>query len=178
MQREAGGIPYTLTYKNVKQIHLRVQAGGAVAVSAPFHLQPRTVDVLVAQKAVWIRSAQAAQIRKQAALASVDSADSDEACLAYFQRISDRIYPLCAALLKEKPRLRVKVMASRWGVCHLQKKTVTLNKVLINLPIEAAEYVLLHEYIHFLHPDHQRAFHETMRRLMPDCKERRKLLQW
>ena len=90
---------------------------------------------------------------------------------------SDRIYPLFARLLPEKPELRVRWMKSRWGVCCPAKNRITLNKQLMGKPRAAMEYVVLHEYVHFLHPDHQAGFHAEMAKWMPDYRERRKLLK-
>ena len=44
-------------------------------------------------------------------------------------------------------------------------------------PRAALEYVVLHEYVHFLHPNHQAGFHAEMARLMPDYLARRALLK-
>lgn len=43
-------------------------------------------------------------------------------------------------------------------------------------PKEAIEYVVVHEFAHFAHPDHSRAFWALVAEIMPDYKERKKLL--
>ncbi len=99
-------------------------------------------------------------------------------CLALFGPISDAIFPLFASLLGgQKPVLKVRDMKSRWGSCNPKTRTITLNMRLAEKPPALQEYVILHEYVHFLHPDHQRGFHAEMARLMPDYKARRKLLR-
>ena len=45
-----------------------------------------------------------------------------------------------------------------------------------NFVASLQNYVVMHEYCHFLQPDHSPAFHGLMTRLMPDWKERKKLL--
>lgn len=42
--------------------------------------------------------------------------------------------------------------------------------------MEAVEYVVLHEYCHFIHPDHSKAFYSLVEKLMPDWRQRKKLL--
>lgn len=74
------------------------------------------------------------------------------------------------------PIVRIRRMTSRWGSCQPYRGVVTLNSRLIETPLCCIEYVVTHEFCHFIHPDHSRAFHALMTRLMPDWKQRRQLL--
>ena len=56
MQRRAGEIEYELTYKKVKNLNLRVQSDGAVAVSAPMRVPLHEIDRFVLSRAGWILS--------------------------------------------------------------------------------------------------------------------------
>ena len=47
-----------------------------------------------------------------------------------------------------------------------------LYKRLIHYPVEFIEYVILHEFAHFVHPNHSRAFYALIEKYMPDYKER------
>ena len=176
MIRKAGDIAYTLTYKNVKNVNLHVSSDGSVQVSANKRASLAFIDGFVSSKSDWIKKAQEKVKIKKDIPVFVDRKTSRE-CLKFFNEISDKIYPLFADKLKSKPLIKVRLMKSRWGVCHTTKNYITLNKMLMEKPYEAAEYVVLHEYAHFLHPDHQKGFHDTMKALMPDYKERRKLLK-
>ena len=75
------------------------------------------------------------------------------------------------------PKISFRHMTSRWGSCRPRNQAVTLNTALIKAPKEAAEYIVVHEFTHFLHPDHSRSFYEAVARVMPDWKERRQLLR-
>jgi hypothetical protein len=74
------------------------------------------------------------------------------------------------------PAVRIRRMTSRWGSCQPYKGVITLNSRLIETPVSCIEYVVMHEFCHFIHPDHSRAFHALMTRLMPDWKQRKQLL--
>ncbi len=168
-------IPYLLSRKRVRNLNLRVRADGQVAVSAPTRMPKAEIEAFLRQKAPWIRK------NRQAILARPSPAPcryTREECLAHFTRLSDAVFPLFAAVLNgQKPTLKVREMKTRWGVCHAQRRVITLNTRLAEKPLAAQEYVILHEYVHFLHPDHQAGFHAEMARRMPDYKERRKLLK-
>ena len=96
-----------------------------------------------------------------------------------FEKLSEcceRIYPIFEAVGIKYPQIKVREMKSRWGSCHTVKGVLTFNIKLIEVPYECIEYVVVHEFTHFLHPDHSKRFHNTMTKIMPDWKERRKLL--
>ena len=175
--RTAGGVVYTLTFKKVKNINMRVTADLSVHVSANKFVSPLVTDRIVASKAAWIAEAKARIMHKAANMAQSDDAElSDKECMNLFEPIIDRFYPLFSEVCKTKPQVKVKLMKSRWGVCFISKNTIVLNKRLTHFPIEAIEYVVLHEYAHFIYPNHQKDFHTLMTRLMPDYRHRRKLL--
>lgn len=172
---EQGALDYTLTRKRVRNLNLRVRADGSVAVSAPGRMPRREVERFLREKAGWVR----AQQQKMAARpAPAPCRYTKEECLALFTAASDAVFPLFADLLGgQKPQIKVREMTSRWGVCHIKKRSITLNTRLAEKPPTAIEYVVLHEYVHFLHPNHGPGFHAEMARLMPDYRQRRQLLR-
>jgi predicted metal-dependent hydrolase len=70
-----------------------------------------------------------------------------------------------------KPTLRLRWMTSRWGSCMPKQGNITLNKRLFSLPRHLAEYVLLHEYCHLLHADHQAEFYALLGEFAPNRKQ-------
>ena len=52
-----------------------------------------------------------------------------------------------------------------------------MNSKMITAPREAIEYVVLHEFAHFIHPDHSKDFYGLVEELMPDWKVRKAMLQ-
>lgn len=170
----AKGEQYTLIRKKVKNINLRVKDDLNITVSAPMGVSAKYVDNLVLSRLDWINT-----VRQRIAARTTlqPPIKSDEECLLLFKNISGRIYPLFTDVLKEPPEITVKLMKSRWGVCYPSKGLIVLNKMLADMPLEAVEYVIMHEYVHFIHLDHQQGFHKLMAQLMPDYKQRRKLLK-
>lgn len=75
------------------------------------------------------------------------------------------------------PTLKIRNMTSRWGSCQPKKGIITLNSKLIEAPRNCIEYVILHELVHFIHPNHSRQFWNFVAMMMPDWKERKKELE-
>lgn len=75
------------------------------------------------------------------------------------------------------PILKIRNMTSRWGSCQPKKGIITLNSKLIEAPRNCIEYVILHELVHFIHPNHSRQFWDFVAMMMPDWKERKEELE-
>lgn len=70
-------------------------------------------------------------------------------------------------------KIKVRKMKNKWGVCRFLKKEITFNLELIKKPIEAIEYVVLHEIAHIKIPNHKKEFWDFLEKYMNDWKERK-----
>lgn len=98
-------------------------------------------------------------------------------CQEVFYEIASEIYPLFKKYGITMPRIRIREMKTRWGSCLPQKGIITLNTKLLGAPRNCIEYVVLHEFCHFIHPDHSKRFYAFVAMLMPDWKERKNVLE-
>ena len=174
--RAAGGVRYEFKRKRVKNINLRVRADGSVAVSAPLGAPLAEVDAFVAGRARWIEAARVRALARGEEEQRPCSVSREDA-LALFTQVSDAVFPLFAQVLNgQRPVLKVRQMKTRWGVCVPAKRQITFSLRLAEKPRAAVEYVVLHEYAHFVRADHSPAFWAVVARYMPDYKARRRLL--
>jgi predicted metal-dependent hydrolase len=74
-----------------------------------------------------------------------------------------------------QPALSIRKMVSRWGSLSTAGR-ITLNLMLISVPKECIDYVILHELCHLKIKHHGPRFWILLERLMPDYMERRKKL--
>lgn len=100
----------------------------------------------------------------------------DEQCRTIFAEIISEIYPVFQKYGVSMPTLRIRDMETRWGSCLAKKGVITLNKRLLEAPRNCIEYVVMHEFCHFIHPNHSRHFYSFLAMLMPDWKERKRAL--
>ena len=174
--RTAGGIRYELTRKKVKNLNIRVREDGTVAVSVPLRTSAEAADRFVAERAQWVQEARE-RARRRAARDAQPLPDRETA-LAYFTAMSDKVYPAFSEVLGgHKPVIKVRSMTSRWGVCFMAKRQITFALQLYHMPPAAQIYVVVHEYCHFLQPNHSPAFWAEVAKLLPDWKARRALLK-
>ncbi len=94
-----------------------------------------------------------------------------------FADANDQVAPLFAPLGVPRAEVRGRRMTARWGTCHTQKGQITLNKFLLHLPRQCLCGVLVHEYAHFLYPDHGERFWALVRHLDPQNPQTEALLR-
>ena len=100
----------------------------------------------------------------------------NQRCYETFEEIVDEINPLFKKYGVERPVLRIRNMETRWGTCLAKKGIITLNKRLLEAPRNCIEYVVTHEFCHFIHANHSKQFYSFLTMLMPDWKERKEVL--
>ena len=214
-------IVYTLEFKKVKNINLRVHPDGEVFVSAPPRCPAEQVDRFVTEKGGFIFAArkkledrQPPQQKKfesgetypllgrtyRIAVVKAENervqTDGDVICIyvrnpadsarrqklfsEWLTRRCEKVFGETADAVYEKLKvygvpyasITIRDMKSRWGSCKPSEKKITLNKQLIKADEECVEYVIVHEYAHFLHPNHSPAFHAFVASILPDWKAR------
>lgn len=72
------------------------------------------------------------------------------------------------------PKLKVRKMTTRWGVCNRKDISITLNLELIRIDLKYLDYVIVHELSHFIHFDHSKNFWNLVNKYCSDYKGIRK----
>ena len=92
-------------------------------------------------------------------------------------RICEKVYPLFKKYCGDFPTIKFRKMTSRWGSCNFVRKVLTFNYALINAPIECVEYVIYHEFTHFIQPNHSKKFYLALSNFVLDYKQRQRELR-
>lgn len=72
--------------------------------------------------------------------------------------------------------VQVRSLRRKWGSISLAGR-MTLNSELLDLPKELGEYVICHELVHLLAPNHGRVFKAFLKSYLPDWEERHRALR-
>lgn len=93
-----------------------------------------------------------------------------------FQKRTEEWYPIVQKYGVKMPKVAVRKMKTLWGSCSVNRETITFNFYLIKAKMPYIDYVVLHELIHFLYPNHSKQFYMFLSNYMPDWKERKNVL--
>ncbi len=75
--------------------------------------------------------------------------------------------------VKTLPEIRLRTMKATWGNCRAKSNIVTFNSRLVCYPLPCIEYIVMHEFSHFIEQNHSAAFYAVLSSKMPDWKERK-----
>lgn len=182
----SGTIAYTLTRKAVKNINLRIREDGRVLVSANRRVPVSFIDAWIREKQAFIRRAQEKYKNRERTgdERGGESVKKGEKLSAEQMRVFmdavDETYEKFRARWGEQipyPKVRFRYMTSRWGSCQPSNGKITLNTRLLDAPEGCLEYVVAHEFAHFIRTDHSKAFWDVVESFLPDWKERRRALR-
>lgn len=98
-------------------------------------------------------------------------------CKDEITAICKKVYPQVKKYGVSFPEIQLREMVSRWGSCSPKKGFMTFNTALIAMPVSCIEYVVTHEFTHFLYPNHSKKFYQQLATFMPDWEERKKRLE-
>lgn len=92
----------------------------------------------------------------------------------YRRELKEAARPIIAKWEKELDvgvdRFFVQRMKTKWGSSNPRLRTIRLNLDLAKKPAECLDYVILHEMLHFLVPDHSTRFVDAMNQKMSNWR--------
>ena len=68
-------------------------------------------------------------------------------------------------------------MHTKWGICRATRNEITFSYMLAAAPRDCIEYVVYHEFTHFLEPNHSAEFYAKLDSFLSDWKERKRILE-
>lgn len=166
---------YKVAYSSRRTLGITVK-DGIVTVRAPYGTPEHLIDRAVHEHESWIAKALRKQELRREKSSSLTDAD-----------IAD-IKKKAKTVLKEKTEYFSKIMGikygrititsarTRFGSCS-SEGNISYSYRLMLYPEEAIDYVVVHELAHRREMNHSPRFYAIVERILPDYKERRKLLK-
>lgn len=74
------------------------------------------------------------------------------------------------------PQIQIRRMSSKWASMSTSGR-LTLNSELLEIPKGLGEFVIVHEILHMIAPNHSRVFKSFMYAYLPDWAERERELR-
>lgn len=168
-------ILYNLEFKKVKNINMRIKPDGSVEVSANIRVPQKLIDDFVISKSDFIFNAlekykNRAELTSKQYFTEIQLKD-------FILQFCEVVYPYYEKYGIKYPVIKFRKMTSRWGSCHSSKGILTFNTQLMYAPPKCVEYVVWHEFTHFLQPNHSKLFYAELEKVCPDWKILRKNLK-
>ena len=166
-------IVYDLQIKKVKNVNMRIKPDGMVYVSANKRVPLKVIEDFIVSKADFVFGA----LEKFSTKSEPEQYFTQVQIKDFILQFCKLVYPYYEALGIKYPVIKFRKMTSRWGSCNSTKGILTFNTQLMYAPTECVEYVVWHEFTHFLQPNHSKYFYMELEKVCPRWKMLRKELK-
>ena len=165
-----------IIYSNRKTLCLKVEQDGSVTVRSPRGISRQEIDSFAKRHASWIEKRKAEALRRRQAQQELDSAALMRLKNEAKAYIPARVEYYAGIMGVRPTGIRITAAKTRFGSCS-ERDSLCFSLYLMCYSKEAVDAVIVHELAHIRHKNHSREFYDEVEKVLPDYKERKKLLK-
>ena len=167
---------YTLIRSRRRTLSMELKRDGTLVVRAPLRLSAEKIDAFVAAHEAWLARARA-RLAQRLAAHPEPTEEEREALLARAKAELPRRVAYWSRVTGLMPSgVKITGARTRFGSCS-GKNSLCFSWRLMQYPDEAIDLVVVHELCHIAHLDHGPGFYALLESILPDYRERMKLLR-
>lgn len=171
-------LPTTILRSKRKTISIELKDDGLL-VRAPWHMSKRKIQSFIQMKSDWIEKHQKIIEERRELLKQYPSYTEEE--LKDLAKKAKEIIPSKVKHYAEivgvsYGRITIRCQKTRWGSCS-SKGNLNFNCLLMELPDEIIDSVVIHELCHRKHMNHSKTFYAEVESVFPEYKRCRKWLR-
>ena len=167
---------YRLIRSDRRTLSVEVDSSGAVLVRAPRLMPKWCIEAFVRERKAWIEAAKARQQKRQAKLPVIREEDKPLYVKMAKAILPGKIENYAKRMGVQSTGLTVTSARTRFGSCS-GKNRLSFSWRLMAYPEAAVDYVVVHELAHIRYKDHSRAFYGFIESVLPDYRDRIRLLK-
>jgi len=160
-----------------KGLKISIKQDGQVKVSIPTWMPFSLAEGFVMEKKDWIGDNLAKMRAKTSdsrmVLGDADYGKHKESARAFIKERLNYYAPMYGYTVGT---VAIRNQQTRWGSCS-SKGNLNFNYKLFLLPLELADYVIVHELCHLREMNHSKRFWDLVSESLPDYRERRRNLK-
>lgn len=165
-------INYIIQKSQRRSMSLHVGSDKQVVVKLPIGTPDAMAISFIQEKKDWILK-QIAKVEKQSELATamgpLSADDIKELKKKAKILIPQRVEYYAGLSEITYNRIFIRLQKARWGSCS-RDGNLNFNCLLVLMPLEILDSVVVHELCHRRHMDHSKAFYEEVLKIFPDYK--------
>ena len=147
-----------------------------VVVRAPMRLSRKRIDEFVAGHADWIEAHMAIQRKRRENRPEPTPEEREAYIRRAREELPEKVAKYSGIMGLYPTGITITGAERRFGSCS-GKNRICFSWRLMRYPEAAIDYVVVHELAHIRHKDHSKAFYACVEQVLPDWRERRKLLK-
>lgn len=178
MCADIANLPITILRSKRKTLSLELKDDGLL-VRAPKRMSNREIQAFILSKKDWIEKHQKIIEERRELLKQYPIYTEDE-----LKKLVKKAKDIIPAKVKHYAeivgvsywRITIRCQKTRWGSCS-SKGNLNFNCLLMELPDEIIDSVVVHELCHRKHMNHSKAFYAEVESVFPEYKKCRKWLK-
>jgi len=168
-------IPYRLIRSERKTISLTINEALELVVRAPSRTPQPAIDRFVQSNTSWIQE----NTEKTKAYYQKHP-PPDDSMISHLKHLAGDYIPgrvdhFSKVMGLMPAKVTITAARTRFGSCS-SKDRLCFSCLVMRFPPEAIDCVVVHELAHIVHKNHGKAFYALVERVLPDYRERVKLL--
>ena len=171
----------TLIRSRRKSLAIEITPELQVVVRAPARMPVREINAFVQEKDDWIRAhlqrmEEKKRLREQHREPAFSEEELQELATQAMTLIPQKVRYYAQIIGVTYGRITIRNQRTRWGSCS-GKGNLNFNCLLLLMPEEVLDYVVVHELCHRKEMHHSARFWEEVEKILPDYRQRRKWLK-
>ena len=171
----------TLIRSRRKSLAIEITPELQVVVRAPARMPVREINAFVQEKDDWIhvhlqQMAEKKRLQEQYREQALSKEELQELATQAMKLIPQKVHYYAQIIGVTYGRITIRNQRTRWGSCS-GKGNLNFNCMLLLMPEEVLDYVVVHELCHRKEMNHSARFWEEVEKILPDYRQRRKWLK-
>lgn len=167
---------YTVIYSERSTMELQITRDAKVVVRAPRFTSNKQIRAFVREHRDWVERNLAQRVAWNEAHPEPDSEEEARLRTLAGKEIPGRVAYYASLMGVEPAGVRITSARTRFGSCS-GKDRLCFSWRVMAYPMEAVDYVVVHELSHILFKNHSADFYRCIESVLPDWKQRRELLK-
>ena len=164
----------TVIRSSRRSLSLEIRPDLSVIVRAPYRASRREIEQFVADKEDWLTrhlSKMAAAEAQRAQIPKLSKAQLEALADKALQDIPPRAAYFADRIGVRYGRITIRHQHTRWGSCSA-RGNLNFNCLIMLMPQEIIDYVIVHELCHLIEMNHSPAFWARVAAVLPDYQTR------
>lgn len=167
---------YKLVRSKRKTLSIEINENCEIIIRAPLKMSEHEIEKFILEKLDWIRKS----LEKMKVRAENRRIYTDEDIKALYKKakelLPERVKYWASVTGFMPTGVKITGAKKRFGSCS-PKNSLCFSVYLFDYPMEAIDYVIVHELCHIREHNHSPAFWALVKKYLPDYKERQNLLK-
>lgn len=166
-------INYRLIRSQRKTISIQINPAGEIIVRAPQKMTVEAIDCFVQDKRNWIEKHLP---RQSGSLAKLSAAQIDDLTQRARTAITERVQYYAPLVGVPYGNITIRCQRTRWGSCS-SKGNLNFNCLLMLMPEDVIDYVVVHELCHRKQMNHSKKFWAEVGNILPEYEKSKQWLK-